>query len=127
MAKERKKLEAAAHDSREATKKSLHQSEKALSMKAKSGEAAKAKEEAAKEMMDQKVTKLKAAEGVYSLALASVMDQDKRLAEPLINLIEEQLLYHQQAVRAIRSVPVSVSVILCRRYLCLHQFITPSL
>ena len=96
-------------------------------MKAKSGEAAKAKEEAAKEMMVQKVTKLKAAEGVYSLALASVMDQDKRLAEPLINLIEEQLLYHQQAVRAIRSAPVSVSVILCRRYLCLHQLITPSL
>ena len=113
VAKERKKLEAAAHDAKDATKKSVHQSEKANSMKAKSADAAKAKEEAAKDLMTLKATQLKAAEGVYSLALASVMDQDKRLAEPLINLIQEQLAYVCARLASARCAGVRACMCAC--------------
>jgi hypothetical protein len=47
---------------------------------------------------------MQAAEGEYSQALAEVLKQDKQLAQPLINLVEEQLAFHQSAIMLLETV-----------------------
>jgi hypothetical protein len=111
VAAERKLLDAAAQNAERARKKQWETSGKKPSEKEAAKDPAKvaahaAKEEAATDLSESMATKLRAAEGVYSLALGKVMSQDKRLAEPLVNLVQEQLAYHRSAVMLLeRALP----------------------
>eukprot|EP00039_Didymoeca_costata_P019790 m.338951 g.338951 ORF g.338951 m.338951 type:complete len:500 (+) comp18607_c0_seq1:92-1591(+) len=68
----------------------------------------KDKQDQLQDSYESSVTSLKAAHGAYSLALANAIHDDKAMAEPLVDLLQEQLAYHKSAIQLIEAALPSV-------------------